>query len=115
MHTNEPKEDKFQNRDIHMTISPIVSKNKQKMLYVMFKEHDKELEICIPSYEVIKNNGFSKEELDKFKKQTTVPGANITELVQWYACEYANRHADKVTPEEEIGAELAFHGDPNGQ
>ena len=47
-----------------MTISPIVSKNKQKMLYVMFKEHDKELEICIPSYEVIKNNGFSKEELD---------------------------------------------------
>lgn len=64
MHTNEPKEDKFQNRDIHMTISPIVSKNKQKMLYVMFKEYDKELEICIPSYEVIKNNGFSKEELD---------------------------------------------------
>ena len=54
---------------------------------------------------------FSKEELDKFKKQTTVPGANIAELVQWYACEYANRHADKVTAEEEDGADSAFNGD----
>ena len=36
---------------------------------------------------------FSKDELDKFKKQTTAPGANIAALVQWYADEYANRHA----------------------
>jgi hypothetical protein len=53
---------------------------------------------------------FSKEELDKFKKQTTAPGANITELVQRYADEYANRHTDKVTPEEENGADSAFNG-----
>ena len=39
---------------------------------------------------------------------------NIAELVQWYADEYANRHANKVTPEEENGAEFAFD-DPNGQ
>ena len=54
---------------------------------------------------------FSKDELDKFKKQTTVPGANITELVQWYADEYANRHANKVTAEEEDGVDSAFNGD----
>ena len=59
------------------------------------------------------NDGtFSKDELDKFKKQTTAPGADIAELVQWYADEYANRHANKVTPEEESGAEFAFD-DPN--
>lgn len=55
---------------------------------------------------------FSKDELDKFKKQTTAPGANIAELVQWYADEYAKRQANKVTPEEEAGAELAFGEDP---
>jgi hypothetical protein len=60
------------------------------------------------------NDGtFSREELDKFKKQTTAPGANITELVQWYADEYANRHASKVTPEEENGAEFAFDDPTN--
>ena len=48
------------------------------------------------------------EELDKFKKQTTVPGANIAELVQLYADEYANRHANKVTDEEASGAEFSF-------
>ena len=59
------------------------------------------------------NDGtFSKDELDKFKKQTTAPGANIDELVQWYADEYANRHAPKVNVEEENGAELAFGEDP---
>ena len=55
---------------------------------------------------------FSKDELDKFKKQTTAPGADINGLVQWYADEYANRHANKVTAEEESGAELAFGEDP---
>lgn len=60
------------------------------------------------------NDGtFSREELDKFKKQTTVPGANIDELVQWYADEYANRNANKVTPEEENGAEFAFDDPTN--
>ena len=55
------------------------------------------------------NDGtFSKDELDKFKKQTTAPGANIAELVQWYADEYANRHANKVTPEEEASASSVF-------
>lgn len=55
------------------------------------------------------NDGtFSKDELDKFKKQTTAPGADINGLVQWYADEYANRHANKVTPEEEIGAASVF-------
>ena len=54
---------------------------------------------------------FSKDELDKFKKQTTAPGANIAELVQWYTAEYANRHAPKMTPEEESGADSAFDGD----
>lgn len=59
------------------------------------------------------NDGtFFKEELDKFKKQTTAPGANIAEIVQWYADEYANRHATKVTDEEANGAEFAFD-DPN--
>lgn len=58
------------------------------------------------------NDGaFSKEELDKFKKQTTLPGANIAELVQRYALEYANRHANKVTAEEDDGADSAFNGD----
>ena len=55
------------------------------------------------------NDGtFSKDELDKFKKQTTAPGANIAELVQWYDDEYANRHATKVTAEEEAGAGSVF-------
>jgi hypothetical protein len=58
------------------------------------------------------NDGtFSKDELDKFKKQTTAPGANIAELVQLYADEYASRHATKVTAEEENGADSAFDGD----
>ena len=58
------------------------------------------------------NDGtFSKDELDKFKKQTTVPGANIAELVQWYTLEYENRHANKVTAEEDDGADSAFNGD----
>ena len=55
------------------------------------------------------NDGtFSKVELDKFKKQTTAPGADINGLVQWYADEYERRHATPVTPEEESGAEFAF-------
>ena len=54
---------------------------------------------------------FSKEELDKFKKQTTEPGANIAEIVQRYADEYANRHAPKMIPEEENGADSAFNFD----
>lgn len=59
------------------------------------------------------NDGtFSKDELDKFKKQTTLPGANIAELVQWYADEYANRHTNKVTEEENDGAEFVFD-EPN--
>lgn len=55
---------------------------------------------------------FSKEELDKFKKQTTLPGTNIAELVQWYSLEYTNRHANKVTVEEDDGAEFVFD-EPN--
>lgn len=54
---------------------------------------------------------FSKEELDKFKKQTTEPGTDIAELVQWYSLEYTNRHANKVTVEENDGAEFVFDGD----
>jgi hypothetical protein len=58
------------------------------------------------------NDGtFSKDELDKFKKQTTVPGADINGLVQWYADEYAKRNANKVTDEEASGADSAFNGD----
>ena len=54
------------------------------------------------------NDGtFSKDELDKFKKQSTAPGADINGLVQWYADEYERRQKP-VTPEEESGAEFAF-------
>ena len=55
------------------------------------------------------NDGtFSKDELDKFKKQTAAPGADINGLVQWYADEYERRHTTPMTPEEESGAEFAF-------
>ena len=60
------------------------------------------------------NDGtFSKDELDKFKKQSTAAGADINGLVQWYADEYERRHTTPVTPEEEAGAGFAFD-DPNG-
>ena len=54
------------------------------------------------------NDGtFSKEELDMFKKQSAAPGANIAEIVQWYADEYERRQTP-VTPEEESGAASVF-------
>ena len=54
------------------------------------------------------NDGtFSKDELEKFKKQSTAPGADINGLVQLYADEYQRRQKP-VTPEEENGAEFAF-------
>ena len=56
---------------------------------------------------------FSKDELDNFKKQTYSTGVNIDELFNWYADEYANRHATKVTDEEANGAEFAFDDSNN--
>lgn len=54
---------------------------------------------------------FSKDELDDFKKRSAIPGADINKLVQWYADEYAKRQANKVTPDEEDGADSAFDGE----
>lgn len=60
------------------------------------------------------NDGtFFKDELDKFKKQSTAAGADINGLVQWYADEYKRRQTP-VTPEEERGADFAFGGPLNG-
>ena len=81
------------------------SKPKTKKPVVQFTDEQKE------EMKRWTDGTFSKEELDKFKKQTTVPGANVAELVQLYADEYANRHANKVTAEEEDGADSAFNGD----
>ncbi|WP_029067103.1 hypothetical protein [Lachnobacterium bovis] len=64
MKNKNNSQETFLQRNVQMMISSVVNKNKQKIVYVMFTEDEKKVEIRIPDFVVIKNNGFSKERID---------------------------------------------------
>lgn len=55
------------NESVQMNISSVIRKDGNKAIYVLFSDGDKCAEFILPDKKVLKNSGFSVEELKKLK------------------------------------------------
>ena len=51
------------NKDIKMSVSSMTRKNDKKAVYVFFQDGDKTAEFTLPGCELVKNNGFSEDDI----------------------------------------------------
>ncbi len=51
------------NSEIRMFVSSMTRSGDKKGIYVLFTDGDKSAEFCIPDMRLVKNAGFSKEEI----------------------------------------------------
>ena len=51
--------------DIQMSVSSMIRTKDTKVLYVMFHDEKRNAEFCLPECKLVRNNGFSDEEISK--------------------------------------------------
>ena len=59
------------NKDIKMSVSSMTRSNEKKAVYVFFQDGEKTAEFTVPSCELLKNNGFSDEDISQLKAYIT--------------------------------------------
>ena len=55
------------NKDIKMSVSSMTRSKDKKAVYVFFQDGDKTAEFTLPGCELVKNNGFSEEDIRQLK------------------------------------------------
>ncbi|MCR4788405.1 MAG: hypothetical protein K5888_07460 [Lachnospiraceae bacterium] len=55
------------NSEIKMSVSSMTRTNENKAVYVLFTDEGKSAEFCLPECELIKNSGFSEEDIAQLK------------------------------------------------
>lgn len=56
------------NKDITMSVSSMTRNKDKKAIYVLFRDGEKTAEYCVPGCELVRNNGFSDEEIKSLKE-----------------------------------------------
>ena len=55
------------NDQIKMSVSPMMHSKNGKSIFVMFQDADRYLEISLPEFKVMSNQGFSEDEIVRFE------------------------------------------------
>lgn len=55
------------NSEVKMQVSSFFRKDGEKSIYVMFNDSDKSAEFILPECKLLKNSGFSEDELEQLK------------------------------------------------
>ena len=58
------------NKDIKMSVSSMTRNKDKKAVYVYFQDGKKTAEFTLPGCELIKNNGFSDDDIRQLKEYT---------------------------------------------
>ena len=58
---------KTMNKDIKMSVSSMTRNKDKKAVYVFFQDGDKTAEFTLPGCELVKNNGFSDDDIRHLK------------------------------------------------
>ena len=56
--------------EIKMSVSSLIRTEDKKAIYVMFEDGNKMAEITLPDLNVVRNNGFTEEEIRQLKDYT---------------------------------------------
>ena len=56
------------NRDIRMNVSSMTRNKDKKAVYVLFQDGEKTVEFTLPGCELVKNNGFSDDDIRRLKE-----------------------------------------------
>lgn len=59
------------NKDIKMSVSSVTRSKEKKAVYVFFQDGEKTAEFTVPGCELLKNNGFSDEDISQLKAYIT--------------------------------------------
>ena len=59
------------NKYIKMSVSSMTRSNEKKAVYVFFQDGEKTAEFTVPGCELLKNNGFSDEDISQLKAYIT--------------------------------------------
>ncbi|MBO4920824.1 MAG: hypothetical protein J5372_02795 [Lachnospiraceae bacterium] len=59
------------NKDINMSVSSMTRSKEKKAVYVFFQDGEKTAEFTVPGCELLKNNGFSDEDISQLKAYIT--------------------------------------------
>jgi len=55
------------NKDIKMSVSSMTRKDDKKAVYVFFQDGEKTAEFTLPGCELVRNNGFTDEDIHQLK------------------------------------------------
>ena len=72
---------------MEMSVSPAVSKDGKQKVYCLFQDGGRQAECTLPDYEVVKNDGFSEDEVEqlldymKREKQTILEQAGTVNVM----------------------------------
>ena len=58
-------------KDIKMSVSTMTRSKEKKAVYVFFQDGEKTAEFTVPGCELLKNNGFSDEDISQLKAYIT--------------------------------------------
>lgn len=56
------------NESVKMSVSPLTRCGDEKAVYVLFSDEGKSLELKLPEASVVKNSGFSEDEISALKE-----------------------------------------------
>ncbi len=62
------KEEREKEAQLNMSVSPVFERDGEKKAYVSFSDPGREAEALIPDCEIIKQKGFSEEEVEQLKE-----------------------------------------------
>ena len=56
------------NSEVRMSVSSMTRTGDKKAVYVFFQDRDKTAEFSLPGCELVKNNGFSEDDISQLKE-----------------------------------------------
>ena len=74
--------EKIEYDQIKMSVSPMIRSKDGKSIFVMFQDADRYLEISLPEYKVMSNQGFSEDEVTQIILYAKSEQDNITALAK---------------------------------
>ena len=64
--------------EIKMSVSSLIRTEDKKAIYVMFEDGNKMAEITLPDLNVVRNNGFTEEEIRQLKDIQIMSGTRYS-------------------------------------
>lgn len=70
------------NSEIKMSVSSVTRTKDNKAIYVLFEDGKKSVEIALPGCGIVRNNGFSKEEINRLADYVRSEQDNIYKMAK---------------------------------